>query len=80
MKRRLIMLLIVVVAAGWIGTLVARDPGYVLISYDGATIQTGFWVLIGGLGLSVVGGYYLLKFFGVASRSATYYRRWQGER
>ena len=80
MKRRLIILLIVVVAAGWIGTLVARDPGYVLISYDGATIQTGFWVLIGGLGLSVVGGYYLLKFFGVASRSATYYRRWQGER
>lgn len=80
MKRRLIILLIVIVAAGWIGTLVARDPGYVLISYDGATIQTGFWVLIGGLGLSVVGGYYLLKFFGVASRSATYYRRWQGER
>lgn len=80
MKRRLIILLIVIVAAGWIGTLVAQDPGYVLISYDGATIQTGFWVLIGGFGLSVVGGYYLLSFFGAASRSASYYRRWQGDR
>ena len=80
MKRSLVILLIVIVAAGWIGTLVARDPGYVLISYDGATIQTGFWVLLGAIVLLVVGGYYLLKFFGVAAKSGTYYRRWQGDR
>ncbi len=80
MKRLLILLLLVIVAAGWIGTLVARDPGYVLISYDGATIQTGFWVLVGGVILTAIGGYYLLRLFGAASRTATYYRRWQEDR
>ncbi len=80
MKRRLVILLIFIVAAGWIGTLVARDPGYVLISYDGATIQTGFWVLLGMIALTVIGGYYLLKFFGAAAKSRAYYLRWQGDR
>jgi HemY protein len=80
MKRALVVIVIVIVGVGWIGTLVARDPGYVLISYDGATIQTGFWVLLGAIVALVVGGFYLLKLLGVVAKSATYYRRWQGDR
>ncbi|MFT7687407.1 MAG: HemY protein [Candidatus Azotimanducaceae bacterium] len=63
MKRNLLFLLLVVVFAGWIGTLIARDAGYVLISYNGATIQTGLWVMIGilfGIGVIV---HYLARLF-----------------
>ncbi len=52
MKRTLLFLLIVIVVAGVIGTLASRDPGYVLISYDGATLQTGLWVFLAGLALT----------------------------
>ncbi len=46
MKKTLFWLFIVVVLAGWLGTLIARDPGYVLIAYEDYTLQTSFWVLI----------------------------------
>jgi len=51
MKKRLALLLLVVVIGGVVGTLAAKDPGYVLISYDGATLQTGLWVLLGAIAL-----------------------------
>jgi len=80
MRRSLVVLLIVILAAGWIGTMVARDPGYVLISYDGATIQTGFWVLLGAVFLLVIGAYYGLKLLGVVTKTPTAYRRWLDDR
>ena len=59
MKRSLIILLVVIVLAGYLGTLIARDPGYVLVTYDGYSLQTSLWVLLGLLtGLSL--GVYLL--------------------
>jgi HemY protein len=71
-KRRLLYLLIVIVVAGVLGTLAAKDPGYVLISYDGTTLQTGLWVFLGAIVLFLV----LLRltlnigraFFGTANR------------
>lgn len=54
MKRRLLYLLIVIVAAGVLGTLAAKDPGYVLISYDGTTLQTGLWAFLGAIVLFLV--------------------------
>lgn len=51
MKRSLLYLLVVIVAAGVIGTLAAKDPGYVLISYNGASLQTGLWVFLGAIAL-----------------------------
>ena len=47
MKRTLVYILIVIVLAGWLGTLIARDPGYVLVSYGGYSLQTSLWVLLG---------------------------------
>ena len=29
------------------GTLIARDPGYVLVAYDGYSMQTSLWVMVG---------------------------------
>ena len=47
MKRGLLILLIVISVAGYLGTLIARDPGYVLVAYDGYSMQTSLWVLVG---------------------------------
>ena len=76
MKKNLLVLLLVVVFAGWIGTLIARDAGYVLISYDGITIQTGLWVMIGmlvGLSVSVL---YLARFFRFFGGANQRIRQW----
>jgi HemY protein len=51
MKKSMIYLLVIVVIAGVVGTLAARDPGYVLISYAGKSLQTGLWVFLGAIAL-----------------------------
>jgi HemY protein len=72
MKKGLAILLLVVVIAGVVGTLAAKDPGYVLISYDGATLQTGLWVLLGAIALISFALWLTYKFgrsiFGTAAR------------
>jgi len=71
-KKSLLYLLIVIVVAGVLGTLAANDPGYVLISYDGTTLQTGLWVFLGAITLFVILLRLTLKFgrtiFGTANR------------
>lgn len=47
MKRELLLLLVIIAVAGYLGTLIARDPGYVLVAYDGYSLQTSLWVLFG---------------------------------
>ena len=49
MRRTLLYLLLVIVVAVLVGTLADVDPGYVLISFWGATLQTSLWVFLGGL-------------------------------
>lgn len=44
-------LLIVIIFAGILGTLIARDPGYILIVYQDYSLQTSLWV---GLFLIIV--------------------------
>lgn len=53
MKRSLLLVLVVIVLAGWLGTLIARDPGYVLVSYDGSSLQTSLWIALGLLAVIV---------------------------
>jgi HemY protein len=43
-KRIGLWLLIALLAGGAIGALVARDPGYVLVSYANTTLETSLWV------------------------------------
>jgi HemY protein len=47
MNRTLLYLVLTILIAGWFGHLVAKDPGYVLLSYDGATLQTSLWFFCG---------------------------------
>jgi HemY protein len=80
MKRSLVAILLVVVFAGWIGTLISRDPGYVLISYDGSSLQTSLWVAIGLLVAVVVFFYYGLRTTKLIASSESYFRNWRADR
>lgn len=43
MKLGLLLLVVAVVLGGLIGTLVVRDPGYVLVSYADMALETSLW-------------------------------------
>jgi HemY protein len=58
MKAAIAMLIIVVVA-GILGTLIARDPGYILIVYQDYSLQTSLWVGLFLVIVLVVGCYFL---------------------
>lgn len=80
MRRALIVLLGAIVAAALIGTLMAEDPGYVLISYSGATLQTGLWVFLGGLFLLGFAILLLLRFWRGLYGTAEKLQRWRLDR
>ena len=59
---RFLVLLIVGLAAGAVlAFLIVRDPGYVLVSYDGSTIETSLWFALACL-VVVAATVYLLGF------------------
>jgi HemY protein len=59
MRRVLIYFVLALVAGGAIGTLMTRDPGYVLLTYAGMSLETSLWFAL----LTLVVGYFLLRLF-----------------
>ncbi len=80
MKRLLIGLLLIIVAAGYLGTLIARDPGYVLITYQSYSLQSSLWVMLCLLVLFVAFIYYALRLLGLLTKSSTLVRDWRARR
>lgn len=80
MKWSMLVLLVVIVLAGWLGTLIARDPGYVLISYRGASFQTSLWVALGLLAIAAGVVYWILRFFRFLSGTSDSLRAWRNVR
>ncbi|MEX2488775.1 MAG: heme biosynthesis HemY N-terminal domain-containing protein [Pseudomonadales bacterium] len=80
MKRSLIYILVVLIIAGWIGTLISRDPGYVLISYDGTTLETGVWVMLAILLVVMAVAYYAARFLGVLQGTRGAWQGWRKDR
>lgn len=58
MKVGLLVLAIAVVLGGLVGTLVVRDAGYVLVSYDDFAVETSLWFAV----LMLLGLYFLIRF------------------
>ncbi len=58
MKLGLLVLAIAVVLGGLVGTLVVRDAGYVLVSYDDFAVETSLWFAV----LMLLGLYFLIRF------------------
>ena len=78
MKRGLFILLIVIVVAGCLGTLIARDPGYVFVAYDGYSMQTSLWVLVGLFLGFFLAAYLLFWSVGFFRYSSGVVREWKG--
>ena len=47
MKRFAFVLILFVAIVGFLGWAIARDPGYVLISYDRFRYESSFWIFLG---------------------------------
>ncbi len=66
MTALLIGLAIALAAGALLAALMLRDPGYVLLSYDGMTLETSLWFAVGvlaALGFSVWALFYLVRRF-----------------
>jgi len=80
MKRNFVIVLLVVLMAAGLGTLIAKDPGYVLIAYNGASLQTGLWVFLGIILVVVFAVYTLFTSLFLLLGSGQSIRHWQGQR
>lgn len=78
--RMLLGVVLALLLAGWIGTLIARDPGYVLIAWDHWSLETSIWfaLLLAVAGLLVLRGLMLVA--GVLFGSRTGLRAWNRRR
>lgn len=57
MRRVLIYLVIALIVGGAVGTLMSRDPGYVLVSYENMSLETSLWFAL----LALLVGYFVLR-------------------
>ena len=80
MKLWLLVMLMVVVLAGYLGTLIARDPGYVLISYRDYAMQTSLWVMLGFILVFALGVYLLLRLWRLLRSGGGMFQGWQAGR
>lgn len=58
MRRLLIFLVVALVVGGAVGTLMARDPGYVLVTYEDMTFETSVWFAL----LALTVAYFVVRF------------------
>ncbi len=80
MKKLFILLLVVLAAGTWIGQLMVKDPGYVLIAFNQTTVETSLWVM---LVVAVVGfllAHWLLNILTNAMMPVQRLRSWRDRR
>ena len=80
MKRNMITVLVVIVLFGTLGTLIQRDPGYVLVTYDGYSLQTSLWVGAGLLAALVGLVYFGAKLLRFLLNTSGYLSDWNDRR
>lgn len=77
MRRTLVYVILTILVAGWLGNLIAKDPGYVLLTYDGTTLQTSLWVFLGALVLLLLVILGLLRLMRVLLSSGGIWGNWR---
>ncbi len=80
MKSSLLKLLFAIVLAGVLGTLIARDAGYVMLSYGGHTLQTGLWTFIGLLVVALAASVYAYRLIRFLLSTGGLVRTWRSDR
>ncbi len=77
MKRTLIILLLVMIFAGGLGTLIANDPGYVFVAYRDYSLQTSLWVMLGMALVMLLLVYQGARLVRLLLGSPRHYRNWR---
>ena len=80
MKRGLLLLLVILFAGAWLGEKMVQDPGYVLLSYNGTTVETSLWVLLLLLIIGFALGHWLLNLIAGIRMPGDKVRGWQSRR
>lgn len=80
MNRILIILAIIVLVAVVLGTLMHRDPGYVLVSYAGHTLQTSLWLLVAFVVVGIIVFRYGYRFIALMINSRGRFSAWRESR
>ncbi len=80
MRRALIILVIALVVGGALGTLMTRDPGYVLVTYEHMSFESSLWFALFAL---VVGYFFVRTISSIVrrlARSGTGVAAWRADR
>ena len=80
MKSKLFILLVFVCLSTLLGYLMSRDPGYVLLSWEGHIIQTSIWLALGVIIMAVAVVHYSFKLLGGLANVGTMIQDWRGDR
>ena len=78
--KKLIVTFLVLFLAVWLGYLIHRDPGYILVTYRTWSVETSLWVGTTILILAFLIVYFLLRLFSHTSKLAHYAFIWHKER
>jgi|GEM_PF-1170976 HemY protein len=74
--RRLIFYVIILIVAVWLGLVLVKNPGYVLIAYKHWTAETSLWFAIAIVIVGFLIVYYIFKFFALLFLSHGHFFRW----
>ena len=77
MKGRALLLCVVLVLGGLLGLFMARDPGYLVLAYDGAVLETSLWFGLLLLAAAYVAVRLLLLVFGHLLRGKGLFTAWR---
>ena len=78
--KKLIIAFLLLLFAVWLGFLIHRDPGYILITYHDWSIETSLWIGIVVLLVAFIIFYILLRLFRHTSRLGINFQTWNKER
>jgi len=72
----LVLVLLALVLGGLLAALMVRDPGYVLLAWDGMTVETSIWLALFALALGVFIASRAFRFIRALIGSGDGLRRW----
>src|SRR3990170_5959716 len=78
--KRVVFYFLVLLFAVWLGVVMHRNPGYVLIAYHNISVETSLWFAVIVLVFLFLGFYTLLRFGAGIYAITSYVRQWFGNR
>lgn len=80
MRRSLVYMLIVVALAAWLGALISREPGYVLLAYGDYSLQTSLWMLVCFVAVAAFLVHVLMRLLRLVFKAPLMVNNWRSDR